>query len=166
MQVMLSKKQQKVQQERNFVLLFHSSNCRRCKKQWQKILGKEASPRDKRGDTFLCVNRCGFQRPTEDGKCPICGIIVVRQPTYSISAERFRIIIDENKKLFNEQFDDRLQLINVKELGINIPIPIGDRLVFIPFEILIEFYNLDVSDRSQFGMFFESIKNTYPSYKI
>lgn len=166
MQVMLSKKQQKVQNERNFLLLFHSSSCRRCKKQWQKLLGKEASPRDKRGDTFFCKNLCGYQRPDETGKCPICKTKVVRQPTYSISAERFRIIIDENKNLFNEKFADRLGLINVKELGINIPVPIGDRLVFIPFEILIEFNNLDVSDRSQFQSFFESIKVTYPSYKI
>lgn len=166
MQVILTKKQTKLERTRNLQLLFHTSTCIPCKRSWQSALGQKISPKDKRGGTFFCVNLCGYQRPDETGRCPICKTKVVRQPTYEQSSERLRVIIDENRKLFDEKFDDRLELITIKELQIRIPIPIGKKLIFIPFELLIEFDNLDRTDRTQFESFFESIKKNCTSYDI
>jgi hypothetical protein len=196
MQVLKQKDPKKINLER-LELLFNSSRCTKHRKYWQKALGKDASPKDKRGTIFCC----GFQRLTDDGKCPICLHLYKRQSTFDVASKRFDLILQQNQNLLNEKFGsnetlatikelianandsnsfatiEKLQklirklphtdtLINIKEINVQMPFPLGKKLYFIPFSFIVEYFNISTCENSQLQQFFEYVLNNCVSYDL
>src|SRR5690348_2842866 len=146
MQVILETRKERKQRTGFLELLFRSSNCINCKRHWQKTLGKQASKKDRRGDTFFCPNRCGLQRPNEFGCCPICNRQVTRNPTYHLTIKRIELIIDENLHILGEKFSDQSGIINLKDINFKILLPIGKKFYFVPLILIAQFQNLTEKD--------------------
>lgn len=129
---------------------------------------KQASPKDKRGISFFCKNFCGWQYETADGKCPKCGVKVIRESTYQAAAKRFEIIISENRKAI----DHHIPIMSPEEKSIKIPFQLGKQTYFVPLKWFVEFDTIRNTDKEerplhiQLEMFFDAVKQSCKSYQF
>lgn len=120
---------------------------------------KPINPRDRRG-SFFCITGCGWQIMTSDGKCPICHTRVVRQPTYENVVDYFLGVIDANKEFFDHYSCTEF------EMSFKVPVQMGHLFYFVPLKHFITLSNMERTDRSQYEVFFEYVKNNCLSKKL
>lgn len=141
--------------------LFHTSKCKDCNIKWQKLLGKNPHPKDRRGGLVFC---CGFQFLDDNGCCPACKREWKRKPTYKQMLDRFNLVIQENIDLINEKFIG-MDIINLKEINFKLPMPIGKKIYFVPLVMFAQLYNIQDNEK-ELEPFFEHLKESCKSYDI
>lgn len=108
--------------------------------------------KDNRKIWFFCDGGCGWQYPTFDAKCPICGRKYVRQATYEAIVKRFVTIYEENRQVIDKHLKLQIDIQN----DFKIPVQLGKfGFYFVPLKHFVQLANLERTDHSQYAIFIE-----------